>query len=59
MRLAAYLRLARPHHWVKNGFVLTGLLFGHALGDLMFGKDNVLHRAPHEARVGGGRRHGP
>lgn len=23
-------RLARPHHWVKNGFVLMGLLFGHA-----------------------------
>jgi 4-hydroxybenzoate polyprenyltransferase len=26
----AYLRLARPHHWIKNGFVFTGLLFGHA-----------------------------
>ena len=24
------LRLARPHHWSKNGFVLAGLLFGHA-----------------------------
>ncbi len=24
------LRLARPHHWTKNGFVLAGLLFGHA-----------------------------
>lgn len=30
---AAYLQLARPIQWVKNGFVLTGLLFGHALGD--------------------------
>jgi 4-hydroxybenzoate polyprenyltransferase len=26
------LRLARPHHWTKNGFVLAGLLFGHAWG---------------------------
>ncbi len=23
------LRLMRPHQWVKNGFVLVGLLFGH------------------------------
>jgi 4-hydroxybenzoate polyprenyltransferase len=30
---AAYARLARPGQWVKNGFVLTGLLFGHALGE--------------------------
>ncbi|HEX8988132.1 MAG TPA: decaprenyl-phosphate phosphoribosyltransferase [Rhodocyclaceae bacterium] len=27
------LRLARPHQWLKNGFVLVGLLFGHAWGD--------------------------
>lgn len=27
------LALARPQHWVKNGFVLAGLLFGHAGGD--------------------------
>jgi 4-hydroxybenzoate polyprenyltransferase len=26
-------RLLRPHHWVKNGFVLAGLLFGHAWND--------------------------
>jgi 4-hydroxybenzoate polyprenyltransferase len=28
--LAALVRLARPHQWVKNGFVLVGLVFGHA-----------------------------
>ncbi len=27
------LRLMRPHQWVKNTFVLTGLLFGHAWRD--------------------------
>jgi 4-hydroxybenzoate polyprenyltransferase len=27
------LRLMRPHQWVKNAFVLTGLLFGHAWHD--------------------------
>jgi 4-hydroxybenzoate polyprenyltransferase len=26
-------QLLRPHHWVKNGFVLAGLLFGHAWND--------------------------
>ena len=25
-----FVRLMRPHHWIKNGFVLVGLLFGHA-----------------------------
>ena len=33
MSAAAYFRLARPWQWVKNGFVLTGMIFGHALGD--------------------------
>lgn len=28
MRL--YLKLLRPHQWVKSGFVFVGLLFGHA-----------------------------
>lgn len=32
MNAAAYFALARPHQWVKNGFVLTGMIFGHALG---------------------------
>jgi 4-hydroxybenzoate polyprenyltransferase len=27
--LRARLRQMRPHHWVKNGFVLIGVLFGH------------------------------
>lgn len=30
---AALVRLARPHQWIKNGFVLVGLLFGHAWHD--------------------------
>lgn len=29
----AFARLARPHQWLKNGFVLVGLLFGHAWND--------------------------
>jgi len=29
-RLAAFVRLMRPHHWVKNVFVLMGLVFGYA-----------------------------
>lgn len=33
MNLRAYLRVARPGQWVKNGFVLPGLIFGHAIGD--------------------------
>lgn len=33
MKPLAYLRLLRPHQWVKNGFVFLGLLFGHAWND--------------------------
>jgi 4-hydroxybenzoate polyprenyltransferase len=29
----AYFELARPSQWVKNGFVLVGLLFGHGWND--------------------------
>jgi 4-hydroxybenzoate polyprenyltransferase len=32
-RLAPYLELLRPQQWPKNGFVLVGLVFGHAYGD--------------------------
>ena len=32
-RAAAYVELARPSHWVKNAFVLAGIVFGHAWND--------------------------
>jgi len=32
-RALAYLHLLRPHQWVKNAFVLAGLLFGRAWRD--------------------------
>jgi 4-hydroxybenzoate polyprenyltransferase len=32
-KLLYLLRLMRPHQWVKNAFVFTGLLFGHAWHD--------------------------
>jgi 4-hydroxybenzoate polyprenyltransferase len=31
--LPALVQLARPHQWIKNGFVFVGLLFGHAWND--------------------------
>jgi len=33
INLIELLRLMRTHQWVKNGFVFTGLLFGHAWHD--------------------------
>lgn len=30
-----YLKLLRPHQWVKSGFVFVGLLFGHAWNDAL------------------------
>lgn len=32
-RLSAYLELIRPHQFVKNGFILLPLLFGHKVTD--------------------------
>lgn len=32
-RLLAWLELLRPQQWVKNGFVLAGILFGRAWGE--------------------------
>jgi hypothetical protein len=33
MSPASYLRLARPRQWLKNGFVLVGIVFGHGWSD--------------------------
>ncbi|MSQ52235.1 MAG: decaprenyl-phosphate phosphoribosyltransferase [Betaproteobacteria bacterium] len=37
----AYLALARPAQWNKNGFVLVGLLFGHAWTDPLLVRDAI------------------
>jgi 4-hydroxybenzoate polyprenyltransferase len=31
-RVRALIEIARPRHWVKNGFVLAGVVFGHGWG---------------------------
>jgi 4-hydroxybenzoate polyprenyltransferase len=31
--LSAFVRLMRPHQWVKNGFVFVGFVFGHGWED--------------------------
>ena len=38
-KLSAYIRLARPNHYIKNGFVWIPLFFGHKLNDFQA----VLH----------------
>lgn len=40
--MAELLRLMRPYQWVKNAFVFTGLLFGHAWGDAALDAKAVL-----------------
>ena len=40
--LPALVRLARPHQWIKNGFVLVGLLFGHAWHDALLVREVLL-----------------
>ena len=40
--LKPYLKLLRPHQWVKSGFVFVGLLFGHVWDDPQLVKNVVL-----------------
>ena len=39
--LRAYVALARPAQWIKNGFVLVGLLFGHGWRDPVLLQDSL------------------
>jgi len=38
----AFLQLMRPHQWIKNCFVFTGLFFGHRWGDATIVADVVV-----------------
>lgn len=40
-----YLKLLRPHQWVKSGFVFVGLLFGHAWHDALLVQGVLLAAA--------------
>lgn len=44
-RALAFVELMRPRQWVKNGFVLIGLLFGHAGGNAAMVKAALLATA--------------
>jgi 4-hydroxybenzoate polyprenyltransferase len=44
--ISATIRLMRPHQWVKNGFVLVGLIFSHGFTDqALLAKAGVLFAA--------------
>ena len=32
-KFSAYIKLARPHHWMKNGFIWLPIFFGYKLSD--------------------------
>ncbi|SDH81631.1 decaprenyl-phosphate phosphoribosyltransferase [Propionivibrio dicarboxylicus] len=44
-RMRLWLRLLRPHQWIKSGFVFVGLLFGHAWTDPALVRQVVLAAA--------------
>lgn len=43
--LQPYLKLLRPHQWLKSGFVFIGLLFGHAWHDALLVRNVLLAAA--------------